>query len=261
MFHGLNNQFLYSAYKVEATFVDDIGNQKNGTGTCFFVLNRIGNLCLITNRHVFDIKYKKPGKFDKYTLCKITVSGKKGGGGENFPVADLVSTLDTRVIFADNYNNDIACIFDFKVLTGGDITIDYSIPYSFLATADDFQKKLTICDFVAFPGFPTWHDKRQNRPILRTGTISSDPRFDYSHSGVDDGACVAYEAFSFGGSSGSPIFAVQKGPKPGAGIEFPGFRELLCIGINAGHLRTDDKSHSGISYFYKSTAILEIIDR
>ena len=59
---------------------------------------------------------------------------------------------------------------------------------------------------------------------------------------------------------GSPVFAVQKGPKPGVGLEFPGFRELKLVGINAGHLKASDKTHSGISYFYKSTAILEIID-
>src|SRR5262249_17785191 len=98
------------------------------------------------------------------------------------------------------------------------------------------------------------------RPILRTGTISSDPRCDYSFSGRYDGECLAYEAFSFGGSSGSPVFAVQKRPRPGDGITFPGYRELLFIGINAGHLPTGSGQHSGISLLYKSFAILDIID-
>lgn len=74
------------------------------------------------------------------------------------------------------------------------------------------------------------------------------------------GDCLAYEAFSYGGSSGSPVFAVQKGPRPGAGIAFPGFRELKMIGINAGHLRTDEHHHSGISYLYKSYAVIELLD-
>lgn len=262
MFHGLSNQFLYSAYMIKVTFNDEIGNNNNWVGTCFFVKNRSGNLCLITNRHVFDIKYKEPNKFDNYHLSKIAISGKKGVDESNFPDMDFAFELDpSGIIYSDNHKNDVACIMDFKILTKGDNRIDHFIPYEMLATENNFQSDLTICDFVAFPGFPPWHDKRQNRPILRTGTISSDPRFAYSYSGSDDGDCVAYEAFSFGGSSGSPIFAIQKGIRPGAGLEFPGFRELLCIGINAGHLNTVDKSHSGISYFFKSSAILEIIER
>ena len=113
---------------------------------------------------------------------------------------------------------------------------------------------------MAFPGYPPWYDRLSSRPILRTGTISSDPRFDYSHSGSYDGECIAYEAFSFGGSSGSPVFTLQKGPRPGEGISFPGFRDVMMIGINAGHLKGDHDTHSGISYLYKSSAILDIID-
>jgi hypothetical protein len=130
------------------------------------------------------------------------------------------------------------------------------------ASAEDFQTKLSVCDFVAFPGFPPWYDKRDQRAILRTGTIASDPRYNYSRSEAEDGACLAYEAFSYGGSSGSPVFAIQKGPKPGAGISFPGFREEMMIGINAGHLNldVDKKQHSGISYLYKSFAIADVID-
>jgi hypothetical protein len=98
------------------------------------------------------------------------------------------------------------------------------------------------------------------RPILRTGTLASDPRYDYSWTNAFKGQCLAYEAFSFGGSSGSPVFALQKGPKPGAGISFPGFRDLMMIGINAGHLPTENSGHSGISYLYKSSAIVDLID-
>lgn len=140
------------------------------------------------------------------------------------------------------------------------IVTDSFFPYELMAKAADFENKLSVCDFLAFPGYPEWHDQLEGRPILRTGTISSDPRRNYSSDGHSMGDCIAFEAFSYGGSSGSPIIAVQKGPKPGTGILFPGFRELLVIGINAGHLLHENIGHSGISYFYKSTAILEIAD-
>ena len=261
MFHGLNNQFLYSAYKITATFIDEIGNVKSGTGTCFFVKNKNDTLCLVTNRHVLYISYKKNDDLLlKYSLKNIEISGKRERAKNNFPENDLSFSIAPNAKFSVDSKNDIACVTKIVPLSGHDISIDYFIPYSFLATESVFQQRLEVCDFLAFPGFPEWHDKRENRPILRTGTISSDPRFDYSYGDSVRGACVAYEAFSYGGSSGSPVFAVQKGPKPGPGINFPGFRELLLVGINAGHLKTLDKLHSGISYFYKSPAILEIVD-
>lgn len=261
MFHGLNNQFLYAAYKVTATFADDVGNVKTGTGTCFFVKNKHDNLCLVSNRHVFDISYKKnDNSLAKYSLREIEISGKSGCAGDNIPESDLSFSIEPNVKFSRDSNNDIACIRKIIPLEANNVRIDYFVPYSFLATEIDFQERLMVCDFLAFPGFPEWHDKQANRPILRTGTISSDPRFDYSYGDAVRGACVAYEAFSYNGSSGSPVFAVQKGPKPGAGIDFPSFRDLLLVGINAGHLKTTDKTHSGISYFYKSTAIAQAID-
>jgi hypothetical protein len=264
MFHGLNNQFLYSAYKIDVIFVDDIGNIKTGTGTCFFVMNKNNKLCLITNRHVFDISYKRNGvkTLKKYSLKEVKISGKCSNSNDNFPDRDLSFFVAPIVSFPKNINDDIACIANIQILSAneGSVLINYFIPYSFLATEFDFQDRLMVCDFLAFPGFPEWHDKKENRPILRTGTISSDPRFNYSYNDSVEGACVAFEAFSSSGSSGSPVFAVQKGPKPGPGIEFAGFRSLLLVGINAGHLKTSEMTHSGISYFYKSTVIAEMID-
>ncbi|RLJ40153.1 trypsin-like peptidase domain-containing protein [Acidovorax sp. 106] len=260
MFHGLNNQFLYAAYKISATFADAIGNTKTGVGTCFFVKNRHGALCLVTNRHVLDISYKKNNeKLSGYSLRRVEISGKSGRLGDNYPEDNIAFSLAPNVNFHPNPENDIACITQL-VPINADAHIDYFIPATFIATLNDFKNKLSVCDFLAFPGFPEWHDKAASRPILRTGTISSDPRFDYSYGESVKGACVAYEAFSYSGSSGSPVFAVQKGPKPGTGIDFPGFRDLLFVGINAGHLKTRDNSHSGISYFYKATAISDVID-
>jgi hypothetical protein len=275
MYHGLNNEFLYTAHKMVVTFADSIGNNKTIIGTCFFVQNSSGEMCLITNRHMLDIEYKDP-TCKNYSIVNIDISGKS----KKDNCIDTLEDINFKIIlitpvYSRHPKNDVACLKNIKAesLDGrSTIAIDHYLPYDFLATNIDFSKNLHVCDFLAFPGFPAWHDKRSSRPILRTGTISSDPRFDYSYTGNDDGACVAYEAFSYGGSSGSPVFAVQKGPKPGNGIIFPGFRRLCCVGINAGHLpinyRSDETSpdapniklHSGISYFYKSSIILDLID-
>lgn len=271
MFHGLNNDFLYCAYKIETTFKDDQNTIKNAQGTAFFVKNKRGDLCLITNRHVVDIRYlDKNSQYIRFRLTTMRLRGKGKEQASMMPDLEqyyLVVDFD-KAIYHSNRENDIACIISPRVisLTSTDnpanVTIEYFIPYNFIATQEDYRTNLSICDFVAFPGFPEWHDRRGNRPILRVGTLASDPRYDYSSKEEYQGAQVAYEAFSFGGSSGSPIFAVQKGLRPGAGLSFSGFRDLLFIGINAGHLPVAGSygQHSGISYFYKSTAILEIIE-
>ncbi|WP_134940933.1 MULTISPECIES: hypothetical protein [Ralstonia solanacearum species complex] len=114
-----------------------------------------------------------------------------------------------------------------------------------------------------FAASAPWHDKKEKRPIFRSGTIASDPRYNYSFEDTVAGDCVAYEAFSYGGSSGGPVLALQKGLKPGAGISMTGYRPARLVWINTGHLKemAGSNRHSGMSYFYKSTALLELIDR
>ena len=95
------------------------------------------------------------------------------------------------------------------------------------------------------------------------GTIASDPRTNYCYRNGDPiAARIAYEGFSSEGASGSPVFATQKGFPVGEGLEAPEdfYREMKLIGIHAGHYHSD-KGHSGISYFYKSSVIKNIIDR
>lgn len=97
---------------------------------------------------------------------------------------------------------------------------------------------------------------------MRMGTIASDPRFDYCcEESMPKGCRIAYEGFPSSGSSGSPVFSIQKGFQTGKGISVPNdfYREVKLIGINAGHF-PDGGGHSGISYFYKPSAILGVID-
>ncbi|MBW4444504.1 MAG: hypothetical protein KME10_25510 [Plectolyngbya sp. WJT66-NPBG17] len=145
MFHGLDNQFLYSAYKITATFADDIGNVKSGTGTCFFVKNKSGNFCLITNRHVVDLSYKKDdASLSKYSIREIKISGKSARIGDNFPESDLSFEVDPNIEVSTDYQNDVACITELSLLSGVNVRLDYWIPYSFLASESDFQLNLTV---------------------------------------------------------------------------------------------------------------------
>ena len=112
------------------------------------------------------------------------------------------------------------------------------------------------------PGFPEWYDRQNNTPVFRMGTIASDPRLNYSYvPNAPIADRIAYEGFSTGGASGSPVFSIQRGFQTGDGIKASeGFyREVKLIGINAGHFN-DQVGHSGISYMFKSSTILDLID-
>src|SRR5947199_8976750 len=133
-----------------------------------------------------------------------------------------------------------------------------------LAT-DEELAKLDLCDTIAFPGYPAFFDHNGDRPIMRVGAISSDPASDYRPDYNSIGRRIAYEAFSTEGSSGSPVFALPKGLQLGPGLSGPGHRTAMLIGINSGHVLGRDERigqiHSGLSYCFKSTSILECIEK
>ncbi len=263
MFHGLNNSFLYATQQLVCTFRNQASEGITSRGTGFWVKNRRDIGCLVTNRHVLDVSYGKP-EFEGYKLSQLKILGKGLKPGSDRPDIDRrFNIIDLDVKFSQDERNDVACLINPRVMVldgSDDATVDYFIPHEILASKTDLDELVSVCDFLAYVGFPAWHDKRQQRPILRTGTVSSDPRYDYSWSNEYQGECIAFEAFSSDGSSGSPVFALQKALKPGENITIPGYRELKLIGVNAGYLGSEDMAHSGISYMYKSSAILDIID-
>jgi hypothetical protein len=260
MYWGLSNTFLYMAFKIQVSFKDDLGKIIEGNGTCFFAQNSKGQFFLVTNRHVLDKTYKdSTGKYKNFKPFKVVVEGKANDANSK---PNLVQKMEVNgyLKYAEDQNNDVAVMHDFKVV-GENAHLNYFVPYDLIASASDFASNLDTSDFLAFPGFPEWHDQKENRPIMRFGTIASDPRYNYSNNKNVKGDCLAYEAFSYGGSSGSPVFALQRGTSAGA-ITTSNARKLLFIGINAGHLKaSSDGSHSGISYLYKSDVILRLIDK
>ena len=269
MFNGLSNAHLYTALQIGVEFqLRDQAAFATKSGTAFCVRNRAGVSCIVTNRHMLDAGYNEPsGKFLGATLSSLWIDGFQTTAGDaNAKPVNRV-TFDVQlapgaVRFAANYFEDVACLINpvVRVRGGGLVSIGFFVDSDYLADDTWIEQQLSICDFVAFPGFPPWHDRLENRPILRTGTISSDPRANYSDTSTSKGRRIAYEAFSFGGSSGSPVFATEKGIRSTAEIITTGFREGRLVGINAGHLEGDYQAHSGISFFVKSSAILELIN-
>jgi hypothetical protein len=259
MMHGLNNDFLYTAKKVVAHWSDGTTvAELRGTG---FFIQKDANIFFITNRHVVEPGYSD-AEYKGFKMVDFSVESY-----ETFDVSGLPSTLKSASVanwnefkFHPNEHNDVACLKDLK--TVGGMTINAPVPFSMIATDEWITQKLSVCDSIAYPGFPEWYDRQNNTPVFRMGTIASDPRMNYSYMpGAPVASRIAYEGFSTGGASGSPVFAIQRGFKTGGAISASEdfYREVKLIGINAGHF-LDQKGHSGISYLYKSSTIHDIID-
>ncbi len=283
MHTGINNTFLYSACKISCTFSNG-SNSINTRGTGFFI-NKGSIPYLITNRHVVDFDYYK-GHNTGYQLSRLLVDNRHFDPATQLPT-DIVTfelhDLD-KIVFSQERKNDIACLYylnNIELLPHKDgkaqkCEVAFHIPYDLLATENDFLTKLNVCDFIGFSGYPNAHDVRNNNPIFRMGSIASDPRTNYSFCEDFVGDIVAYDGLSSGGASGSPVFSLQKGFEIGGGLIKTSenfYRRALCVGINAGHVKEGQREvmlggycvpitglHSGISYFYKSTEIIKIID-
>lgn len=259
MMHGLNNKYLYTAKKIVAKWSDG-NSQVELRGTGFFI-RKDSDFFLITNRHVVEPGYSD-AKYKGFKVVDFIVEHFEDTDANGIPITAKATSVANwnEFKFHQNVHNDVACLKNPKAIGG--ITIIYPISYSTLATEIWINQKLSVCDTIAYPGFPEWYDRQNNTPVFRMGTIASDPRLNYSYvSDAPVASRIAYEGFSTGGASGSPVFAVQRGFQTGGIITATeGFyREVKLIGINAGHFM-DQVGHSGISYLYKSSEILDLIN-
>jgi hypothetical protein len=246
-----------SRYRIVVEHSNASGNTISISGTAFYV-KRENELFLITNRHNLDMKDMK---YAGYKPIGLNLSG-------YFDGEHLVATLAEQEIsigFTDNDDEDVAAIritsAPFSLNKPKNMIATF-IGHEVLASTEELSK-LDICDMVALPGYPDFFDRNGDRPIVRMGTVASDPDSDYQDLGMRPARRIAYEAFSSAGSSASPVFALAKGWKAGNGLSGGYFREMRLIGVNAGHLRGRDDmntSHAGISYCFKSTCIIDAMN-
>lgn len=254
MFSNPSPQFLYSAYKVVTHFADDVGTPKSVQGTAFVIAIGSGDLAIVTNRHVIDLDYKEPtAKYKNFTLKSIVMTGRRDDDSLYRFSIDPTSS----VFYSQDVLDDVGVFMRPKcqaIENMPDMKLFYHFALEDLADENFLRSELAPFDVVAFAGFPEEHDRLAERPLIRGGRIASDPKFDFSLQGKAAGRCIAYEAFSHGGASGSPVYAPAKGFQGMSGA-----RNGRLVGINAGHLNREMGQHTGLSYFYRSTVILEIL--
>lgn len=268
MMHGLNNAVLYAVTQLHCICKNGI-DVKRYSGTGFFIV-KDNELYLITNRHVAEPGYKD-ASLKGYILDEIVFHNRRFNEQTHKVDLEECHMVSWNLQIPEDPNDDVACFYE--MVGKSPFCVSSFIPVSFLATKEMIENKISVCDFIAFIGFPEVYDHKNNLAILRTGTISSDPRLNYSYSQDEClGHVIAYEAFSKGGSSGSPVFALQKGFSISGDIIETSenfYRKVCLVGINAGsvektvNLKDDVKynEHQQLSYMYKSYVILDLIER
>lgn len=276
MIHGINNKYLYASTKLTVSFVSADGKETASlSGTGFFI-KKEEKAYLLTNRHVVDIEYDSAlrQKYAGYKLQQVEFDTRKyvkDNGVHRVEVKNYV-LASWDIEYPETKEDDIACLYNMEI--NGDVhSIEITgIDIAMVATAD-FIENLSVCDFIAFVGFPAnVYDKHNQLPILRSGVISSDPRLDYNFNSSFNGHLIAYEAFSTGGASGSPVFALQKGFQLGNGLKGPSdfYREPKLVGINAANITqsiTDcdgkiiRQEHQQMSLMYKADQIHSLIEK
>jgi len=248
MFHEPSPQFFYSSYRIIIEHSDGV-NSVTSSATAFILEVAKGIPWIVTNRHVIDLNYNQSSnKFRHFKPSKVLIIGRDLSDNEySYELYEKA-----EFFYHGERENDVVMI-ESRVMNS---VKPFHWHFGLEHLADDkiFETVLPF-DLICFTGFPKTHDKYKNRPILRSGRIASDPKFEYSWNNEYQGQCVAYEGFSSSGASGSPVFAPSRGLQT-----IPNSRHGYLVGVNAGHI-PDQYGHSGISYFYKSTVILEIIEQ
>ncbi|WP_131806747.1 hypothetical protein [Mycobacteroides abscessus] len=275
---------------------EDTGHEKSGSATGFILQYPSGDKYgLVTNRHVVDIPWRWPERkgMNLKSLNVLMWHSDVLRLSFDMPVSPIHfhpddSTLDVCVIpfsFEGKQKVTIAGFgtpenfeFDEKTETMS-MALKHALSWQSLVEAEKLWPTLRPGEITAFPAYPVWHDKKQNRPVLRTGIIASDPQTDYrlnsNEPTVTDGnRQVLFDAFSTEGSSGAPVFVAQRGmqpmnlavnlpsqPKTPAGfkLDFPDYHPSFFIGINVGHYNEENRDHAGLSRMQKLSAILDIV--
>ena len=263
MYRPIPRHLLEATNRVDVQFSNGVETQTvSGSGSGFWVADESDNAMFITNRHLVDLAYlDKKYLGAGYRLSRLTVSSHSTDPRNQGVVVDLNSDdNDIEIQLPTSDDVDIVILIprtsDFR-------TPPFTIP-AYRALADHwFFEDLPWGTQVSFASFQAWRDSTTQKPILRTGIVSSDPRDDYSSDMVNNRkSALLLEAFSFSGSSGSPIFVSE-----GILGEGKGRNPIQVIGIMCGHIWNDKdtsvehRTHVGLSYCHKSTVLLEMLNR
>lgn len=258
---NIQEQIMHTTLRIEML---EKGNIK-GMGTGFLVSVPVNNerdvkVVLVSNKHVLAVGDEIAITF---TTMKdgIPEFGKKLRIPINNIKANVVGHPDSEVDVAA-----LLCTGIFNLLPNQ--LFFKAIQYDMLS--DFTEKELTVAENIFFVGYPNGRfDEKNNLPLVRTGLIASNPKFDYN--GKPE---FVIDAQVFPGSSGSPVYInyTFEDFKNGR-IVLGGQQNIKVLGIVAQTMLRNNilqtvptglKSFTqevlGLGIVFKSTVIKETID-
>ncbi len=257
--HLVKPYHLYAAVRLLPTFMDRPSGkslQGGAWATGFVIGPPDGNGhrgFIVTNRHVVDPGFQDPPRYG-LELVSVAVHGHQQRAGGGPPSTEASTHVGVRVLSSTDENRDIALIDR----SSGQVNVDAGTasvnwyPYDALALDSDFEDGLiTVGDYVCVAGYPGGlrSGRPTERPILASGFIASDPRFDAEYVGGSGAGEILCHALSWGGMSGGPVVGWPLG-KEG---------RMTVVGINAGHLQVGGEAAGVLNRVVKASAILQIL--
>ena len=173
--------------------------------------------------------------------------------------------VHAQIFTHDDPQIDIALLRVTAVINPDQINIEPA-HVDIIADSRFLETELEWRAQVSFSSFQPWRDTQTERPIVRVGILASDPAYPFVSTKVGRTRVHLLEAFSFAGSSGSPVFANAKGIELGQGLRGGEFRPAKIVGIMTGHLPNEDsatgapyKTHTGLSFCHRSDVLLAMV--
>ena len=257
MYHPLPREWLLATNRLMVEFTGTDGSTKAGHGSGFWV--DLGHAkVLVTNRHVVDLPFQNKKYVGYgYRISAVTIRTFDRNG-----VSTNLTHRVFNILIHEDDQVDIALITVNMGLTESSIL---AASMKIVAETDFLQSRLEWGAQISFSSFQPWRDTVSDVAILRTGVIASDPKRYFHSDQINMKNIMLLEAFSFSGSSGSPVFANARGIVLGDGLVGGNFREAKIVGIMSGHIRNETdtdvglKTHTGLSYCHTSDLLLRML--
>lgn len=142
-----------------------------------------------------------------------------------------------------------------------------TVSYDMLASFN--ESELSVAENVYFIGYPNnRYDQKNNLPLVRTGMIASNPKYDYNWEPV-----IIIDAQVFPGSSGSPVYIDLTYENMKNGQFIIGEKNIKLLGIVSATMIRNNALKSietgtqylteevlGLGIVYKATTIKMLVD-
>lgn len=256
----IQEQLLYTTFRIECLNEND---KVFSIGTGFLLQRPIQEnqikLYLVSNKHVLC-----DAQSIAITFTKAKNNEPDVGNKIRLPIKDTKS----HIVGHPNPNVDIAileCTGLFVMLPNQ--MYFKAVSYDMLANFN--EPELSVAENVYFVGYPdNRFDTKNNLPLVRTGLISSHPKYDYNGDPV-----FIIDAQVFPGSSGSPVYIDLTYENIKNGQVMLGKKDIRLLGIVSATMIRKNQLKSintstqivteevlGLGIVYKATAIKELVD-